>query len=528
MFKHLVTNTYFIKPNELILRPCKSKISLKHRNADENQESKEIEIDQFLIELHQHEILSLPIEILAALVNSSKLLNDLRTIFIGHDKRFLTILSRDDILSDYLDEKHHDTIRKHRIHSILASDLLERHANALSLRKEICENRSEWVLKPCLLGKGEGIIFGKNLTDQNWANLVDQAANSNDFIFQKYLTQHKFDLELSQSQLERFGTSQLNLVGTLLCLNDKFLGPGVYRAGKKDLIALSQGGFFVYPVLEKPRQAQFKNHQQLIIPENSIFELNSFSFKDANLYKKSLLKHGLVLINLHFIDHESNYFLALINCLGMDACSHTINNTDVVWHIKPNLANNSEGPRSQRSTIFTMHTDASFESVPPRYFGLQVFRSDSFGGGKTLLMKVKDILKKLEQHEIELLKTVNLTFEKPLEFRKKCQTISINGTILSPKTDVYGNTLMRYRHDILRDIETTTTAHTSLKPVLAKLERIIDVEKSVLIKTIDLKENQLLLVDNSTWLHGRTKIMDPHRHLVRVRFQTRIKDMLPW
>lgn len=93
----VTAETYFIRPDELELSTEniggeKKKLVFKKPNEST------IEIDQFLIELHQDEILSLPFEIQQGLVKSSKLLNDLRTVFIGHDKRFLTLLSRDDVL----------------------------------------------------------------------------------------------------------------------------------------------------------------------------------------------------------------------------------------------------------------------------------------------------------------------------------------------------------------------------------------------------------------------------------------------
>ena len=93
------------------------------------------------------------------------------------------------------------------------------------IHQEIIGNRAKWVLKPSLLGKGEGIKFGKNYSDSDWYGLVKEAALVKNNIFQEYISQHKFDLTpTSQTDDIR---SKVNLVGTLLCLNGKFLGPGV-------------------------------------------------------------------------------------------------------------------------------------------------------------------------------------------------------------------------------------------------------------------------------------------------------------
>lgn len=101
----MVPEAYFIRPEELRLNK-NGKLVFK------TQEKNEIEIDQFLVELHQDEIISLPFEIQKALVKSSKLFNDLRTVFIGHDKRFLTLLSRDEVLGLILKSRVKFSIKK--------------------------------------------------------------------------------------------------------------------------------------------------------------------------------------------------------------------------------------------------------------------------------------------------------------------------------------------------------------------------------------------------------------------------------
>ena len=91
----MVPNTHLIHSDQLELRDDKRKLIFKSPNQPEP-----IEIDQFIVQLHQNDILELSEDILCSLVNNAKLLNDFRTIFIGHDKRFLAILSRDDVLSN--------------------------------------------------------------------------------------------------------------------------------------------------------------------------------------------------------------------------------------------------------------------------------------------------------------------------------------------------------------------------------------------------------------------------------------------
>lgn len=516
-----------IKPNELCVDPTSETVYV-----ESSQNSNRIYLRQFLLELHQDELLGLPDDLLNALVKrSDKLVNDMRTIFIIHDKRFLAILNRDDIISDYLSPNHHKTLRRHRIRSILPSDLCH-----VQLRHEVYTLKNNWLLKPCLFGKGEGIVFGKDLPDREWRSLVEQNLHSNKFILQEYINQERFDLMLTQKQYKDNGHSaRLPLVGALLCLNDKFLGPGIYRSSNRDLVALSRGGFCMFPRLERETEPRlpndfkifdsikpvYENHKPMRLSHESLFDLCDYSFRDVPLYERALNKYGVVLISLKFTDVDADFFLTLIKSLNLVPLAHTAKGDDYVWHVRPSQMDEA---RSHSPDLFAMHTDASFERYAPRYVGLQVLKADVPNGAQTLLLHVDDILEQLSVRQIDLLKRVPVRFKIPGEFRKNDQNTHLQSTILSPGTDLFNHTLIRYRADIIEPQPT----QPEYQQALHTLESLVDINKSRLIKYFQLTENQLLLIDNSRWLHGRTKISDMNRHLVRVRFQTKDKLMLPW
>lgn len=99
LFASLLPNVHFVRPGELAVSQDGKKL-LVRTNDKKNKQNIEIHIDQFICELHQQELLALPERILELLVKSSRVVvNDLRTIMIGHDKRFLTLLSQDSFLS---------------------------------------------------------------------------------------------------------------------------------------------------------------------------------------------------------------------------------------------------------------------------------------------------------------------------------------------------------------------------------------------------------------------------------------------
>ena len=122
-------------------------------------------------------------------------------------------------------------------------------------------------------------------------------------------------------------------------------------------------------------------------------------------------------------------------------------------------------------------------------------------------------MERLTENEVELLRKTKVKIKIPKEFRSsKSKFNCIESTILSSNTSPI---LVRYRHDILLENENLSIDY---KKALEKFENLIDMEKSDLIKYFNLEDNQILLVDNSRWLHGRTKIFDVDRHFVRVRF----------
>jgi hypothetical protein len=126
-------------------------------------------MDQFIIELHQDEIVDISLKILHCLVNSCTILNDLRTIFIVHNKRFLSLLSDDAFLKEYLSNAHHSFLKQHRIISILPEKL----QSDSCLYNKILKKKEDWLIKLSLFGKGEGIVFGKNLNEKEWKSHID-------------------------------------------------------------------------------------------------------------------------------------------------------------------------------------------------------------------------------------------------------------------------------------------------------------------------------------------------------------------
>ncbi|RNA30627.1 taurine catabolism dioxygenase [Brachionus plicatilis] len=389
------------------------------------------------------------------------MLNDFRTIFLIHDKRFLHILSRDDILFDYMSIENYKTIRKHRINTLLNKKILSKDC-------EIKKNKQKWLLKPNSLGKCERIILGKNVSIEKWIQAVDNLKQN--FVIQEYIEQKKFFLKSAKN---------CNIVGTLLCFNDTFYCPGIYRASRKDLVSLSQEGLILYPLVQPDllikisnTSGVFFNHKPFLINHECFYQIESFSFKDADLYLSSLLKHGFVLLELKFEDIGSNFLMSLLHSLNMQPRSHGNKDRDYIWEIKPFLAGPS-APRSHTDETFQMHTDASYDINPARYFALQCLRNDRLNGGQNLVVKLQDILNELTQNEIDLLVSVKVKIKIPQEFKRKDMTEDfVLESILYTK---FGEILVRYRHDIILNANELCDKYIE---ALEKFERLINLKEN--------------------------------------------------
>lgn len=90
--------------------------------------------------------------------------------------------------------------------------------------RQILEEKNNWLIKPCCFGKGEGIVFGKDVTQIEWQEIIKKCVSEKGFIIQEYIRQEKFPLMHQDSQKEEPRLKDYYLVGSLLCFNTDFLG----------------------------------------------------------------------------------------------------------------------------------------------------------------------------------------------------------------------------------------------------------------------------------------------------------------
>jgi hypothetical protein len=193
----------------------------------------------FILELHQDEILADGVyETLCTLAKSRNYFNDLRTIFIAHDKRMLAVLHRKDIMKDYIGDEDFEFLRNHVAKTyVLGSDL----------KQVAILDRENWMLKPTQFGKGEGIVLGHQLSQEDWEKAVHNADYSK-FVLQQVVLQQQTEILTMIDQ--NTCLHNMNVVGTILCIDDDYLGPGIYRASENEIVNVASGGAILFAVMD--------------------------------------------------------------------------------------------------------------------------------------------------------------------------------------------------------------------------------------------------------------------------------------
>jgi len=197
------------------------------------------------LELHQEE-LTAEVEggqLLAALCRNHErfvYLNDPRTIFLLHDKRLLALLCQSKFNRRFLADDQADLLASHIVPTWVLGQSPEIAAKAL-------QKQQNFVLKPNLHGKGEGIVFGKSVSANLWQVALTKYENR-DYILQENIQQETFTLYCAVKDSQQAELKEMKVVGTLLCFGDQFFGPGIYRASQGDIVNVAGGGTVLIPV----------------------------------------------------------------------------------------------------------------------------------------------------------------------------------------------------------------------------------------------------------------------------------------
>jgi alpha-ketoglutarate-dependent taurine dioxygenase len=192
----------------------------------------------------------------------------------------------------------------------------------------------------------------------------------------------------------------------------------------------------------------------------------------------------------------------------------------LLWDVKHrDLPKGHFATFSEHSDRAGLHTDTQYYDNPEDYFLLYAVRSAVCGGGRSLLCDGREIQSCLlessqGQAAFDVLSTFTFPFRIPTTFTQ-------NGTVQSIETTqapiFSAEPLIRFRHDTL---EKGFQARPDLDtPEAREALRVLDhtIENKVTVFNHYLQDDDLMICDNHTALHGRTIYLDRDRHFIRVR-----------
>ena len=203
------------------------------------------------LELKQHELRVLPAPVLREI--SLCCFNDLRTIFLVHDKRMLGIVLQE--LSNLVEVQkvltapQADILRQGIAPTMIPGS--REMASLSMLSKCNPEVRHNYLVKPIRSGKGAGIVFGSDMTPESWISQLEMLQRpgllprGNTYVVQRRIEQPKYDITLNDAD----GLRKNYLVGTYLSVHAHYVGLGLWRMSRDRICALSTGGQWVCSVV---------------------------------------------------------------------------------------------------------------------------------------------------------------------------------------------------------------------------------------------------------------------------------------
>ncbi|KAJ5936415.1 Clavaminate synthase-like protein [Penicillium verhagenii] len=237
-----------------------------------------------------------------------------------------------------------------------------------------------------------------------------------------------------------------------------------------------------------------------------------------------LKSRGIVKIGLQFEDDNCNYLKGLLLQLHRDH-GHGLPTTHSAsrgwfWDVRPQLQTpiGAHTARSETMNEFPWHTDCSYERSPARYFALQVIRPDQCGGGTLSVLDSSRLVALLSPAVLSALSQPEFRINVPPEFVKEESSTHIIGNLLQADQNMR-TVQLRFREDIVTPLtEPAKVAFDQLQEALASE----DIQSQVMhLNSTMLPQGSIVAMDNRRWLHSRDEVLDPKRHLRRVRWDSR-------
>ncbi len=144
------------------------------------------------------------------------MVSDFRNIFLIHDKRFMRLWFDDAFTGRFLNADDAAFLRAHAIPTYDCAD-----PAAAGILADARTNKDGYILKPCRLGKSEGVHAGVLEHGLRWRRLWRRGVDG--MVLQPFLDQRTFPTEWEGKHFEDY------LCGMMLCVDDRYYDSGLFR-----------------------------------------------------------------------------------------------------------------------------------------------------------------------------------------------------------------------------------------------------------------------------------------------------------
>ena len=182
--------------------------------------------------LNQHDLLSFKMETLQAMIDA-RMLNDFRTIFLAHDKRFLSLIFVDEFTRQCLTQEETDFLRQHTIptylqpHPLTPSPKGEGEAfGSEEIWEDALAHKDKYILKPYDLGKSVGLYAGVMTDEETWKSVLSplfRRGAGGEAILQPFIHQRTYPCVWQGTHYDEY------VCGMMLCMDDRYFDSGVFR-----------------------------------------------------------------------------------------------------------------------------------------------------------------------------------------------------------------------------------------------------------------------------------------------------------
>lgn len=148
--------------------------------------------------------------------------NDLRSVFLLHDKRFFSLMGDERFTDRFLTKEEGDFLRAHIVPTYIWGEKPAIWENARL-------NKDQYILKHRCLGKSEQVYAGCLTGQADWDRLFELGIVK-EMILQPFMQQKVIPSRFDGRVLQEY------ICGTLLTIDDRYFGTGLFRTSSRAVI----------------------------------------------------------------------------------------------------------------------------------------------------------------------------------------------------------------------------------------------------------------------------------------------------